>query len=62
MKQKDLARAAGISEGHLSMVLSGKRKPSAEVMRRLAEVTGTPVSWWADGDMRKIRAWMRWAW
>ena len=35
MTQRDLAARAGISDGYLSQLLSGKRSPSGVVRRRL---------------------------
>ncbi|MDE2932739.1 MAG: helix-turn-helix transcriptional regulator [Chloroflexota bacterium] len=40
MSQNDLARAAGISTGHMSLLVNGRRSPSPGVRRRLQEVLG----------------------
>ena len=40
MSQNDLARLAGISSGYLSQLMTGTRRPSAELRRRLMEVLG----------------------
>ena len=37
MTQNDLARKAGISSGHLSMMVNGERHPSAYVRRKMLE-------------------------
>lgn len=39
MKQNDLAFTLGLSEAHISMILSGKRWPSRKVARRIVELT-----------------------
>ena len=40
MTQNQLAKLAGISAGYLSQLMSGTRRPSAELRRRLMEVLG----------------------
>lgn len=41
--QRQVAREAGISEAHLSLIVAGKRRPSPEVARRLSATTGIPL-------------------
>lgn len=43
MKVKDLAGAAGISPPYLSEIEAGKKYPSLETMKRLAEALGTTI-------------------
>ena len=40
MTQNELARLAGISSGYLSQLMTGTRRPSAELRRRLMEALG----------------------
>ena len=40
MSQNELARLAGISSGYLSQLMTGTRRPSAELRRRLMEALG----------------------
>lgn len=40
MSQNDLARAASITSGHISLLMNGKRSPSPGVRRRLQAVLG----------------------
>ena len=40
MTQNELALAAGISSGHISLLLNGKRSPSPGVRRRLQAALG----------------------
>lgn len=40
ISQNDLARAAGISPSHMSLLMNGKRSPSPGVRRRLQAVLG----------------------
>ncbi|MDE2780608.1 MAG: helix-turn-helix domain-containing protein [Chloroflexota bacterium] len=42
ISQNEAARRAGISAGHLSLVMSGRRTPSGDVLRRLHEVLFAP--------------------
>lgn len=43
LKQNDVARRAGISESHLSLIVNGKRTPSLAVAKRLAKVLGLRI-------------------
>ena len=38
--QKELASAVGISESHMSLILSGRRDPSMRVWQKMREVLG----------------------
>ena len=52
LKQKDLARRAGIKSNYLSLVEAGKREPSLSVLRAVAKALGIPVSflfWESEG-------------
>ncbi len=40
MTQNELARAAGITAGHVSLLMNGKRSPSPGVRRRLQAALG----------------------
>ena len=42
--QNQVARLAGISSGHLSLIMNGQRTPSGDVLRRLHEVLFRPTS------------------
>ena len=49
MKQVSVARIAGVSQGCISMVLAGHRKPSLRLAARLSLATGTdPALWLAN--------------
>ena len=41
--QNQVARLAGISTGHLSLIMNGQRTPSGDVLRRLHEVVFKPT-------------------
>jgi transcriptional regulator with XRE-family HTH domain len=43
LTQTELARAAGMTQGHISRYESGQKVPTEEILRRLARATG--VSW-----------------
>lgn len=59
-KQRTLARRAGISEQHISMLLRGSRRCSIRVALRLSSITGVPVEklvvWPKFQDSEKIAA------
>ena len=40
MSQNELARRCGITSGHLSLLMNGKRGPSPKLRRRLQQVLG----------------------
>ena len=40
MSQNELARRCGITQGHLSLLMNGKRGPSPKLRRRLQRVLG----------------------
>ena len=40
MTQNELARATGISSGHISLLMNGRRSPSRRVRRRLQAALG----------------------
>ena len=42
--QNQVARLAGISTGHLSLIMNGQRTPSGDVLRRLHEVLFRPTT------------------
>jgi transcriptional regulator with XRE-family HTH domain len=44
LKQKDLAQRAGIKANYLSLVESGKRDPSLNVLRAIAKALNVPIS------------------
>lgn len=46
--QRTLAVALEISDGYLSQILSGARRPKLELLMRIEALTGVPVSSWAD--------------
>lgn len=39
----ELARKLGITDAHLSMIISGKRTPSRKLAQRISTLTGIPV-------------------
>lgn len=43
-RQADLARAIDVKEGHLSSVASGRKDPSVELLRKIAQATEIPLS------------------
>jgi len=44
-----------ISDGFLSQILSGKRRPGWSTAKRLAEATRTKPDFWLDADPEKLR-------
>ena len=46
----ELARTAGISINHASMIELGKRNPSDELLAKIAEITQTPYAWLETGE------------
>ena len=46
--QRTLAVTLGISDGYLSQILSGLRRPKLELLTEIEARTGVPVSSWLD--------------
>lgn len=46
--QRTLARALGITDGYLSQILGGIRRPKLELLLKIEAMTGVPVSSWAE--------------
>ena len=53
--QEKLAEKAGISPSMLSLIISGKRRPSWKVAKRLSKITGTKPELWLDGTPKAIK-------
>lgn len=43
LSNQAMAKLLGISDAHLSMILSGQRIPSRKLARRISEKTGIPL-------------------
>ena len=55
MNQDEAAKKAGITQGFLSLLLSGKRRMPWDVAKALADLTKTDVALWMEGDETKKR-------
>ena len=53
--QTKLAKRVGVSDGALSLYLSGKRRPSWTMAKLLAKTTNTTPELWLDGSPSEIR-------
>jgi DNA-binding XRE family transcriptional regulator len=57
MTQDKAAQKAEITQGYLSLIITGKRRPDWDLAKVLAEMTKTEVALWMEGDeMTKRRA------
>ncbi len=57
MKAVELARATGMSEASISKYVSGRRRPSWNVAKKIAAATKTDVDLWMEGDpIDRLRA------
>ena len=56
MQQRELAERAGVSEGLISMIVSGARRPSWDVAKKLCKITGTDLQLWMEGNADKKKA------
>jgi len=54
LKQVELAKKAGITEGMVSFILSGERRPSIDVAERLAQATGTHALLWMKYNIKEM--------
>lgn len=48
LNQRTLAATLGVSDGYLSQILSGKRRPKLELLTAIEGLSGVPVSSWLD--------------
>jgi transcriptional regulator with XRE-family HTH domain len=55
IKQTIIAERAGISDGFLSQLLSGRRRPSWRIAKKLASITNTKPELWLDASPETIR-------
>ncbi|MDE9536554.1 helix-turn-helix domain-containing protein [Xenorhabdus bovienii] len=51
LSQNALAQQSNVAPAQISRYESGKRKPSAEVIRRMAKALHVPFEWLAHGDV-----------
>ncbi len=56
MTQDRLAKIVGITQGALSRVITGDRRPRWEIAKIIAYHTGTLVELWMEGDEVAKRA------
>ena len=56
MRQIDIAKAANTTQPAISNILTGKRRPSWDLAKRLAEATNTDPVLWMDATPEEIRA------
>ena len=59
ISQNETARLAGISSAHLSLIMSGRRTPSGEVLRKLHGVLFRPTAAECQGRRQNIPLWRR---
>jgi transcriptional regulator with XRE-family HTH domain len=52
--QIKLAEKSGLSEGFISLMLRGERRPGWENAKKLAEITGSKPEDWMELDLAKI--------
>lgn len=54
MKQVELAKRVGITEGMVSFILSGERRPSWDIAKLLGAATGTDPSIWMEYKIKEM--------
>ena len=55
MTQDEAAKRAGITQGFVSLILTGQRRPDWNLAKTLAEMTKTDVAVWMEGDEQTKR-------
>jgi len=58
MTQDEAAKRAGVTQGFISLILTGKRR-NYDVAKALAELTKTEVALWMEGDETEKREALR---
>ena len=48
MTQTEISKKLNISQQYVSMIISGKRRPSWDIAKKFAELTGTTASFWME--------------
>jgi len=43
LSNQEMAKLLGVSDAHLSMILSGQRAPSKKLAQKISEKTGIPI-------------------
>lgn len=56
MTQEEIGKLAGCSQGYISQLLKGERRPSWDVAKILAEITKTDITLWMEGPENVKRA------
>lgn len=52
LRKKELAERLGVSNTHISMLLSGRNKPSPALLFALAEECKISLDWLTDGEIK----------
>lgn len=50
MNQTEIADKVKITQGYLSLIITGKRRPDWTIAKDLAKLTKTDVALWMEGD------------
>jgi transcriptional regulator with XRE-family HTH domain len=56
MTQKEIGQAVGVSQGYISQLLKGERRPSWDVAKDLAAITDTNIDLWMEGQEQDKRS------
>jgi len=56
ISQNEIANSVGVSDAFISMLISGKKRPSWKKAKMLAAFTGTKPELWLDGSPEEIKA------
>jgi transcriptional regulator with XRE-family HTH domain len=51
-----LAKKMGISQGYLSNILAGRRRPHYQKAKHIAKITNTSVFLWMEGSPEDMQA------
>lgn len=54
LKQYELADLLSLDYGHLSQLLSGKRRPGLGLATRIQDLTGVPATSWVDRRVGRV--------
>ena len=59
MNQNQIASMVGRTQQWVSLILTGRRRPSWAMAKKLSEHFGRSPSWWMEADIAKIRRVLR---
>jgi transcriptional regulator with XRE-family HTH domain len=55
LKQHEIAKRVGVTQGYISQIVNGLRQPPWDIAKSIASITKTNVDLWYDGSEQEKR-------